>query len=56
MSIDFKKVAIYDMPVYNFQIEDSVIEYIAELLELIYMSDPEQRQDINMMWDEIKNV
>lgn len=52
-TIDFLKVARDDMR--DLKGDESTAEYIANLLEQLYMLCPYNRQDINQQWDEIND-
>ena len=52
--IDFKILAQDDLR--DIRGDASLVDYVANLLEQLYNSDQELRQEFNMWWDEIKET
>ena len=50
--VDFKILAQDDLR--DIRGDASLVEYVANLLETIYMADPEHRQEFNIWWDELQ--
>ena len=50
--IDFKILAQDDLR--DIRGDASLVDYVAGLLEVIYISDYEQRQEFNMWWDDLQ--
>jgi len=53
-AIDFKILAQDDLR--DIRGDASLVDYVANLLEQLYNSDQELRQEFNMWWDEIKET
>ena len=50
--VDFKILAQDDLR--DIRGDASLVEYVANLLETIYMADPEHRHEFNIWWDELQ--
>jgi len=51
--IDFFEIAKNDLQ--DYKGDEGTAEYVANLLQQLYMLCPYTRQDINQQWDDIKN-
>ena len=53
-AVNFKILAQDDLR--DIRGDASLVDYVANLLEQIYNSDPELRQEFNMWWDELQGA
>ena len=53
-AVNFKILAQDDLR--DIRGDASLVDYVANLLEQLYNSDQELRQEFNMWWDEIKET
>jgi hypothetical protein len=53
-AVDFKTLAQDDLR--DIRGDASLVDYVANLLEQLYKSDPELRQEFNMWWDELQEA
>jgi len=53
-AVDFKTLARDDLR--DIRGDASLVDYVANLLEQVYNSDPELRQEFNMWWDELQET
>ena len=52
--VDFKLLAQDDLR--DIRGDASLVDYVANLLETIYMADPEHRQEFNIWWDQLQGA
>jgi hypothetical protein len=52
--VDFKILAQDDLR--DIRGDAALVNYVAMLLEQIYMNDPDSRQDFNMWWDDLQGA
>ena len=53
-AVDFKILAQDDLR--DIRGDASLVDYVATLLETIYMADPVHRQEFNIWWDELQGA
>ena len=53
-TVDFKILAQDDLC--DIRGDASLVDYVANLLEQLYNSDPELRQEFNFWWDELQGA
>ena len=52
--VDFKILAQDDLR--DIRGDAALVNYVAMLLEQIYMNDPDSRQDFNLWWDDLQGA